>query len=109
MDYVIFDLEWNQCPQGKARENPRIPFEIVEIGAIKLNDRKEEIGRFHELIRPLVYHRLHFRTKEVIHIDQKELNHARTFSPVKTAAEAVIPDESIAKISILLRPSHAHR
>ena len=82
MDYVIFDLEWNQCPQGKARENPRIPFEIVEIGAIKLNDRKEEIGRFHELIRPLVYHRLHFRTKEVIHIDQKELNHARTFSPV---------------------------
>ena len=82
MDYVIFDLEWNQCPQGKSRENPRIPFEIVEIGAIKLNENKEEIGRFHELIRPLVYHRLHFRTKEVIHIDQEELNHARTFSPV---------------------------
>ena len=41
MNYIILDLEWNQCPQGKARENPRIPFEIVEIGAIKLNEKKE--------------------------------------------------------------------
>ena len=69
MNYVVFDLEWNQCPQGKARENPKIPFEIVEIGAIKLNENREEIDQFHELIRPLVYHRLHFRTKEVIHIE----------------------------------------
>ena len=82
MNYIVLDLEWNQCPQGKARENPKIPFEIVEIGAIKLNENREEIDQFHELIRPLVYHRLHFRTKEVIHIDPKELTHARTFSPV---------------------------
>lgn len=82
MNYIVFDLEWNQCPQGKARENPRLPFEIVEIGAIKLNEAKEEIGQFHEVIRPLVYRRLHFRTREVIHIKQSELDHARTFSPV---------------------------
>ena len=82
MNYVVFDLEWNQCPQGKAKENPKIPFEIVEIGAIKLDENCEEVDTFHEVIRPLVYHRLHFRTKEVIHIDQKELDHARTFSPV---------------------------
>lgn len=82
MNYVIFDLEWNQCPQGKEKENPRLPFEIVEIGAIKLNERKEEIGRFQEVIRPLVYRRLHYRTKEVIHLEQEELDRARTFSPV---------------------------
>ena len=82
MNYIVFDLEWNQCPQGKARENPRIPFEVVEIGAIKLNEEKKEIDTFHEVIRPLVYHKLHFRTREVIHIDQAELDHARTFSPV---------------------------
>ena len=33
MDYVIFDLEWNQCPYGKEKENPKLPFEIIEIGA----------------------------------------------------------------------------
>ena len=82
MNYVVFDLEWNQCPQGKAKENPRIPFEVVEIGAIKLNENKEEIGTFHEVIRPLVYRKLHYRTREMIHITQEELNHARTFSPV---------------------------
>ena len=82
MDYIVFDLEWNQCPQGKVKENPRLPFEIIEIGAIKLNENKEEIGRFHEVIRPLVYRRLHFRTKEVIPMSQEELAGARTFSPV---------------------------
>ena len=82
MNYIVFDLEWNQCPQGKARENPRLPFEIVEIGAIKLNEDFEEIGRFHELIRPLVYHKLHRKTQEVIHLDEAELAHKRTFSPV---------------------------
>ena len=82
MNYIILDLEWNQCPQGKARENPRIPFEIVEIGAIKLNEEKEEVDTFHELIHPLVYHRMHFRTQEVIHLDSKDLQRARTFSPV---------------------------
>ena len=81
MNYIVFDLEWNQCPQGKARENPRLPFEIVEIGAIKLNEAREETGRFHEVIRPLVYRHLHFRTREVIHISEEELKHARTFSP----------------------------
>ena len=36
MNYIIFDLEWNQCPDGKSKENPALPFEIVEIGAIRL-------------------------------------------------------------------------
>jgi len=82
MDYVILDLEWNQCPQGKARENPRLPFEIIEIGAIKLNESREQISSFHEVIRPLVYHKLHFRTREVIPVSPEELAHARTFTPV---------------------------
>ena len=37
MDYVIFDLEWNQCPYGKEKENPKLPFEIIEIGAVKMD------------------------------------------------------------------------
>ena len=28
MNYIVFDLEWNQCPYGKERENKRLPFEI---------------------------------------------------------------------------------
>lgn len=44
MDYVIFDLEWNQCPYGKGKENPKLPFEIIEIGAVKMDgERNVEI------------------------------------------------------------------
>ena len=38
MNYIVFDLEWNQCPYGKGKENKRLPFEIIEIGAVKLNE-----------------------------------------------------------------------
>lgn len=82
MNYIVFDLEWNQCPDGKERENREIPFEILEIGAIKLNEEKQEIGRFHEFIRPLVYSRLHYRTREIIHIDVHALAEADPFPKV---------------------------
>ncbi|MFR6581963.1 MAG: hypothetical protein ACLURP_08015 [Ruminococcus sp.] len=41
MNYIVFDLEWNQSPGGKRWSNSRLPFEIIEIGAIKLNEEKE--------------------------------------------------------------------
>ena len=55
MNYIVFDLEWNQCPYGKDKENQRLPFEIIEIGAVKLNEKKEMTGEFHRLVRPMVY------------------------------------------------------
>ncbi len=73
MNYIVLDLEWNQCPYGKEREIRRLPFEIVEIGAVKLNSEKEIVDTFHGLVRPAVYHRLHFRTKEVIAVSFEEL------------------------------------
>ena len=42
MNYIVFDLEWNQCPYGKDKENQRLPFEIIEIGAVKLNGKKRD-------------------------------------------------------------------
>ena len=82
MNYIVFDLEWNQSPSGHFRENPKIPFEILEIGALKLNARLKIIGEFHETIKPLVYRTMNRRTQEVIHMDLKKLKESRTFSPV---------------------------
>ncbi len=82
MDYIVFDLEWNQCPDGKEKERPDIPFEILEIGAIKLNSEKQEIDRFHEFIKPTVYSRLHYKTKEIIHISPEDLKQADRFPDV---------------------------
>jgi len=79
MAYIVFDLEWNQCPYGKAREVRGLPFEIVEIGAVRLNEEKEITGTFHRFIKPAVYKSLHFRTREVISIKMSELREGQPF------------------------------
>ena len=73
MNYIVLDLEWNQCPYGKSREEERLPFEIVEIGAVKMNEQKEIIDTFHILVKPIVYRRLHYRTQEVITLSMEDL------------------------------------
>lgn len=82
MDYIIFDLEWNQCPDGKEFEDKALPFEVLEIGAVKLDCKYREIGRFSERIRPVVYKTMHFRTQEILHMDLEMLKDARTFPEV---------------------------
>ena len=79
MCYIVFDLEWNQCPYGKDFENPTLPFEIIEIGAVKLNEKKEFIDTFHALIRPTIYRRLHFQTSKVIGLKESDLRQGRMF------------------------------
>lgn len=79
MEYIVFDLEWNQCPYGKDRENEKIPFEIIEIGAVKLNEEREIVDQFQCLIQPVVYKKLHRRTQEIIGLDMKTLEKGLPF------------------------------
>ena len=73
MNYIVFDLEWNQSPNGQAGEHPRIPFEIIEIGAYKLSDSYEIIGDFRRLITPKIYKRLHKYIRTILNYDEREL------------------------------------
>lgn len=82
MNYIVFDLEWNQAQAGRSRSNPKIPFEILEIGAIKLNAHRKTLGEFHETIKPLVYREMNKQTQKIVHLDMNELKDSKTFSPV---------------------------
>ncbi|MCD7885451.1 MAG: exonuclease domain-containing protein [Lachnospiraceae bacterium] len=82
MNYIVLDLEWNQCPYGKAQEVAALPFEIIEIGAVRLNEARQVTGRFREVVRPQVYTSLHFRTKEVISLRAMDFEGARSFPEV---------------------------
>lgn len=84
MDYIVFDLEWNQCPDGKEREVPALPFEIIEIGAIKLNSERKMVDKFHCLVRPVVYPKLHFRTREIVKKTEEELRQGMAFPEAVT-------------------------
>ena len=59
MNYIILDLEWNQSSTGEEEVTRVLPFEIVEMGAIKLNSAREMVGEFSELVKPQVYHEMH--------------------------------------------------
>lgn len=73
MNYIVFDLEWNQNAGGKDGSVIGFPFEIIEIGAVKLNDRLEQIDTFHQLVKPQVYRKLHYKILEVTHMDMEML------------------------------------
>lgn len=84
MDYIIFDLEWNQSSHpGEIDENGRpLPFEIVEIGAVKLNENRDMIGEFSELIKPQIYHEMHYITSKLIHLQMEQLEKGKPFVEV---------------------------
>ena len=79
MNYIVLDLEWNQCPEGKGKENKELPFEIIEIGAVKLDADRKYMDSFHALIAPQVYHSLHFVTKDLINVTMKELREGKRY------------------------------
>lgn len=82
MNYIVLDLEWNQCPAGKAEENADLRFEIIEIGAVKLDGTLTLTDRFREVVRPQVYHSLHHRTREIISLRAIDFEGARSFPEV---------------------------
>lgn len=82
-NYIVFDLEWNQSTEGKEYSIEHLPFEIIEIGAVKLNEEMELISEFHGLIVPQVYAQLHYKISEVTHMSIEELKqYGRPFPEV---------------------------
>ena len=73
MNYIVFDLEWNQSAEGKECSVEHMPFEIIELGAVKLNGQMKQISEFHRLVRPEAYKEMHFKISEVTHMDMEEL------------------------------------
>ncbi len=71
--YIVFDLEWNQSPDGKEHSIEAFPFEIIEIGAVKLNADLRIVSEYHQLVAPRVYTQLHYRISQVTHLHMKEL------------------------------------
>ncbi|MCR5368937.1 MULTISPECIES: 3'-5' exonuclease [Eubacterium] len=79
MNYIVFDLEWNQSPYGQSGEHPRMPFEIIEIGAVKLNDQFEIIDEYTSLIKPKLYKKLHRSIRAMLNYSEEELKTGKSF------------------------------
>lgn len=71
MNYIIFDLEWNNAYNYKTQKGMN---EIVEIGAVKLNSALEIVDTFKQLIKPRVSKKLGSRFKNLTNISMDEIN-----------------------------------
>jgi len=74
LEYIVLDLEWNQGKYAKE-----LTFEIIEIGAVKLDEKRNVIDTFHRIIRPVVYPRLYEITKQLIELTEAELKQGVSF------------------------------
>lgn len=79
MNYIVLDLEWNQSSEDQEEVSKVLPFEIIEIGAVKLNSKKKMIGQFSKLIKPQVYLEMHHITKKLINLQIEELKNEKSF------------------------------
>jgi len=78
MNYIVLDFEWNQS-MCKERSKAGLPFEIIEIGAVKLDDDRRVTDTYSQVVRPRIYPQLHFKTKELTGISEEELARGMAF------------------------------
>lgn len=79
MQYIIIDLEWNTA---FCKEKAKYINEIIEIGAVKLNDKFEQIDSFSEFVKPQIETHIRKRVTALTSITNKEFDNADGFITV---------------------------
>lgn len=83
MRYIVVDLEWNQplSYQSSAyrKVGDRLIFEMIQIGAVKLDEHFQIIDSVSIPIRPTCYLKIHPRIQRMTRLSQEELADAPQF------------------------------
>ncbi|ROR27266.1 inhibitor of KinA sporulation pathway (predicted exonuclease) [Mobilisporobacter senegalensis] len=85
MNYIVFDLEFNQditSLKEYYKDKSRFPFEIIQIGALKLDIDYKTIATFNHLIKPVIYTNIAGFITELTGITMKELEKEKSFPVV---------------------------
>ena len=86
MSYIVLDLEWNQAMNANASIFNHLPIhlagEIIQIGAVKLNDDYTPGEEFQSDVRPVYFRSMHYKVKKLTGIDKERLSHSDPFPTV---------------------------
>jgi DNA polymerase III epsilon subunit-like protein len=83
MNYLVYDLEFNQKLNSTEIEcNNSLPFEIIQIGAVKLSESLEIISTFNALIKPNVYTTIHPYVENLTKINIDMVSSCKNFVDV---------------------------
>jgi inhibitor of KinA sporulation pathway (predicted exonuclease) len=80
MNFIIYDLEAS-CWQYESERIGKTQ-EIIEIGAVKINEHGKTISRFESFVRPVVHTILSDFCRQLTSISQIDVNQADTFPTV---------------------------
>ncbi len=83
MRYIVLDLEWNQplsySSPAYRQVGDKLLFEMIQIGAVMLDENRAVTDTFNQLIQPAHYIKLHPRIKRITQISQDDLAGAPGF------------------------------
>jgi len=85
MSYIVFDLEFNQAwnhGEDKSAVSPRCSSEIIQIGALVLDEQLGVLSTFDRLVKPELYTRLHPFVEQITGITEEKLASAMSFEEV---------------------------
>ena len=105
MNYIVFDLEFNQnfnCNtedeniKKNCTNERNLTFEIIQIGAIKLNENFQKVSTFNFLVKPVIHKTLHPYVENMTKIDINKANSSQEFPEIyKNFINFIGSDESI--------------
>ncbi len=83
MQYIVLDLEWNQPlsfnSSAYRTSGGKLIFEMIQIGAVRLDENLEIADSFNQLIQPTQYVKLHPRIRRITGIEQEDVCDAPLF------------------------------
>ena len=83
MNYIVVDLEWNQAMSSKSSVFNKLPIhlrgEIIEIGAVKLNEDMSLGEEFTIDVKPVYFKRMHYKVKKLTGFDKERLAKGLSF------------------------------
>ena len=89
MQYIVLDLEWNQptsygSPAFKS-VGSRLMFELIQIGAVRVDEYLNVVDSFSQFIHPVHYTHLNPRIRRITHIEPEDLEDAPEFNEAMEA------------------------
>ncbi len=92
MYYIIMDLEWNNSYMKSAQ---RFVNEIIEVGAVKLDENLNTVSTFSEIIKPVLSKKLRSRIKNLTNISNDDIKAGKPFATVIREFEKWVGDNSV--------------
>ncbi|MBQ5591774.1 MAG: exonuclease domain-containing protein [Clostridia bacterium] len=90
MHYIIMDLEWNNT---YARRIKGFINEVIEVGAVMLDENLEYVDEFSRIVRSQIGKKLRGNVKRLTHITNDEVRSGEPFTKVMSEFKAWIGDE----------------